>query len=116
MQFNNNIFHELEAQDIDPIANEYFMNEIYPKIVKKNGKDPLIVDLIPYDSLIYDALIAYFGDEEKIMQTARAAVPGDEGIYFVTGVGYDIYDKDLLGGNGNGHTRTKFIDFLNQDH
>lgn len=31
-------------------------------------------------------------------------------VYYVTGAGYDIIDRDLLGGNGSGSTRREFED------
>lgn len=49
---------------------------------------------------------------KEIEETVRDVVFEDGWMYFVTGCGYDVLDRDLLGGNGDGLTRAAFDKYV----
>ena len=51
---------------------------------------------------------------KKLESTVRSAVFEDGWLYFVTGCGYDILDRDLLGGSGDGLTRAAFDKYVDK--
>lgn len=116
MKFNDLIFNEAQTQEFDPINNEYFMDQIYPKIQEKEDDDPLVVYFIPFNSLLYVGLIKYFGSHQKMLDTMRSAVEDNDGIYFATGIGYDIWSSDVFNAPADGQAKQAFLDFLNKDH
>lgn len=67
------------------------------------------------NSVLMLALIEYFGGYQEALSKIRSAVACSDEIYFVTGGGYDIIDKDLLGGDGSGKTKDDFLKKINQN-
>lgn len=70
---------------------------------------------IDKNSKLYDLLLEWYGSEEKLLQEVRNVWDTDDAIYFETGIGYSIFDADLLGGNADGETERKFDSFV-QEH
>ena len=75
----------------------------------------LCVWKIDKNSKLYDLLLEWYGSEEKLLQEVRNVWDTDDAIYFETGIGYSIFDADLLGGNADGETERKFNSFV-QEH
>lgn len=63
-------------------------------------------------SKLYDYLIRWYGSEEEMKKHIRSFYETNNAIYFETGVGYSIFDADLLGGNADGRTAEKFSEFV----
>lgn len=63
-------------------------------------------------SRLYDYLIKWYGSEEEMKKHIRSFYETNNAIYFETGVGYSIFDADLLGGNANGETARAFDTFV----
>lgn len=63
-------------------------------------------------SRLYDYLIKWYGSEEEMKKHIRSFYETNNAIYFETGVGYSIFDADLLGGNADGRTVEKFSKFV----
>ena len=42
-KYDERIFNEIHEVDFDPMANEYFMENIYPQIVEKEDDDPICI-------------------------------------------------------------------------
>lgn len=68
---------------------------------------------IDEDSRLYHALEDWYGERgEDMAESVRDAFEDRGRLFFVTGVGYAIFDADLLGGNGDGETRREFDRFF----
>ena len=72
------------------------------------------------DSLLWAGLFEWYQGSQGIIDHVRSAILDRRdwsitggSIWFVSGIGYDWIDSDLLGGNGSGETRKRFIDMLN---
>lgn len=115
MKINDLIFNEMQEVYADPMSNEYFADEILTQI--KNQEED-ISDLsfwyIPFHSLLWRALVLYYGNYDKATHSIRSAVTDEEGIYFATGGGYDIISADLLNGQADGKAKQDFLEFINK--
>lgn len=73
---------------------------------------------INVSSLLYRALLEWYGSKEKMDETIRSAVYYREYdrtyLYYVTGCGYDIISSDLLGGSADGRAVREFLKFINE--
>ena len=115
MKINDLIFNEMQEVHANPMSNEYFADEILPQI-KEQEED--ISDLsfwyIPFNSLLWRALVLYYGNYDKATHSIRSAVTDEEGIYFATGGGYDIISADLLNGQADGQAKQDVLEFINK--
>ena len=41
-KYDERIFNEIHEVDFDPMANEYFMETVYPQIAEKEDDDPIL--------------------------------------------------------------------------
>lgn len=73
----------------------------------------MTVKRFSFDGVLYQALLAYYGNYKEMMKGIRSAVSHDNYIYYVTGVGYDTISCDLLNGKADGTARKKFADSVN---
>ena len=121
-KYDDRIFNEIHEVDLDPMANEYFMENVYPQnfmenvypqIVEKEDDDPICVWSINKNSILWHALIVWYKDENPL-DHIRSAVEDDDTIYFATGAGYDIISSDLLDGQPDGKAKQEFLDLLNK--
>ena len=106
MKFNDYIFNEIQDIELNPTANESFMYDIYPELVDREAEnlatddydesdvDIEVVEFIPYNSLIWLGLLKWYGDRETALKHIRSAVDTEDGVYYVTGVGYDTISSD----------------------
>ena len=56
----------------------------------------------------------WYGDFDTLMENVRGATLEDDRLFFFTGNGYDTFDKDLLGGTGDGRTKEQFENFVHE--
>ena len=143
MKFNDYIFNEIQDIELNPTANESFMYDIYPELVDREAEslatddydesdvdeaedlddddydesdvDIEVVEFIPYNSLIWLGLLKWYGDRETALKHIRSAVDTEDGIYYVTGVGYDTISSDLLDRPADGRGKEEFVKMLNED-
>ena len=127
MKFNDYIFNEIQDIELNPTANESFMYDIYPELVDREAEnlatddydesdvDIEVVEFIPYNSLIWLGLLKWYGDRETALKHIRSAVDTEDGVYYVTGVGYDTISSDLLDRPADGRGKEEFIKMLNED-
>ena len=130
MKFNEKIFNEAEGYEPvdftgedDTEKAEFFYEELYDMFQKH---DSIQLMQVPCYSLLLQGLSEYFGVSsfsklaEKLdgVYITNAEDYGLDisynGLYIGCGVGYDSIDEDLLGGDGSGTNREKFIEFLNK--
>ena len=127
MKFNDYIFNEIQDIELNPTANESFMYDIYPELVDREAEslatddydesdvDIQVVEFIPYNSLIWLGLLKWYGDRETALKHIRSAVDTEDGVYYVTGVGYDTISSDLLDRPADGRGKEEFVKMLNED-
>ena len=127
MKFNDYIFNEIQDIELNPTANESFMYDIYPELVDREVEnlatddydesdvDIEVVEFIPYNSLIWLGLLKWYGDRETALKHIRSAVDTEDGVYYVTGVGYDTISSDLLDRPADGRGKEEFVKMLNED-
>ena len=127
MKFNDYIFNEIQDIELNPTANESFMYDIYPELVDREAEnlatddydesdvDIEVVEFIPYNSLIWLGLLKWYGDRETALKHIRSAVDTEDGVYYVTGVGYDTISSDLLDRPADGRGKEEFVKMLNED-
>lgn len=127
MKFNDYIFNEIQDVELNPTANESFMYDIYPELVDREAEnlatedydesdvDIEVVEYIPYNSLIWLGLLKWYGDRETALKHIRSAVDTEDGVYYVTGVGYDTISSDLLDRPADGRGKEEFVKMLNED-
>ena len=127
MKFNDYIFNEIQDVDLNSEENEIFMDTIYPELVDREAEDLddddydesdvdiQVVEFIPYNSLIWLGLLKWYGDRETALKHIRSAVDTEDGVYYVTGVGYDTISSDLLDRPADGRGKEEFIKMLNAD-
>lgn len=127
MKFNDYIFNEIQDVDLNSEENEIFMDTIYPELVDREAEDLddddydesdvdiEVVEFIPYNSLIWLGLLKWYGDRETALKHIRSAVDTEDGVYYVTGVGYDTISSDLLDRPADGRGKEEFIKMLNED-
>lgn len=113
LKYDERIFNEIHEVDFDPMANEYFMENVYPQIVEKEDDDPICIWSIDKNSILWHALIVWYKNENPL-DHIRSAVEDDDTIYFATGAGYDIISSDLLDGQPDGKAKQEFLDLLNK--
>lgn len=132
-KINELIFNELQEVAQDPMSNEYFMDNYYHDIVAKEAgynsfaeipedkqddvfnQDLTNIWLIPDDSLLMNLLVQYFNSRKNLEVTVRDGLDTDNGIYFVSGAGYDYISTDLLGSKkADENAKKKFINWCNQ--
>lgn len=65
-------------------------------------------------SRLYKYLLKWYGSKEKLLKEVRNVWETQDAIYFETGIGYSIFDADLLGGNADGETQRKFDSFVQE--
>lgn len=112
----DSIYWELAQKEAD-ISDLDEEDEDYGTLVQDRITDADIISVwrIKNDNLLMKALIEYFGGYQEALSKIRSAVAYSDEIYFVTGGGYDIIDKDLLGGDGSGKTKEDFLKKINQN-
>ena len=127
MKFNDYIFNEIQDVDLNSEENEIFMDTIYPELVDREAEDLddddydesdvdiQVVEFIPYNSLIWLGLLKWYGDRETALKHIRSAVDTEDGVYYVTGVGYDTISSDLLDRPADGRGKEEFVKMLNED-
>ena len=127
MKFNDYIFNEIQDVDLNSEENEIFMDTIYPELVDREAEDLddddydesdvdiQVVEFIPYNSLIWLGLVKWYGDRETALKHIRSAVDTEDGVYYVTGVGYDTISSDLLDRPADGRGKEEFIKMLNEN-
>lgn len=65
------------------------------------------IELTPQESWVVDSFL-----DGKLADTARSYRVNKRGLVtFKCGVGYDVIDADLLGGDGSGRTHSRFRDY-----
>lgn len=115
MKINDLIFNEIQPVSADPIENEYFSEEILPLIeAQEDDNSDLSFWFLPENSFLFHALVRYFRNRANFLSHVRSVIADDDGIYFPTGVGYDIISADLLGGQADGQARQDFLNWINQ--
>lgn len=98
------------------------------RIVEENGpdcyNDPedavyeemaniITLDAIPFDSTLYGLLRDWYDSRGQVLEEeVRNYFDDGVNMYFVGGMNYDVFDADLLGGNGNGETKAAFEEFV----
>ena len=118
MQFDDRIFNEMQDISIDPMENEYVVNEILPKIQKQeNTSQDLEIWFIPDNSLLYAGLMKWYGGRNKALKNIRSAVEDGDGIYFASDAQSNFISTDLLGSEfADKDAKHNFIKMLNTDH
>ena len=92
-------YGDFEGRDHDEAVNEEMSNFINIFKINKSSR-------------LYKLLLDWYGSKEKLDDNVRDIYETNDSIYFITGCNYAIYDKDLLGGDGDGTTQRKFDDFV----
>lgn len=59
-------------------------------------------------SVVGQALDTFAGSHEAALSKMRSAVEDEGTVYLVAGYGYDYFDRDLLGGTGDGTVHEQF--------
>jgi len=107
-------YEELDEDTIEEIKSDEDLQEV----IDENVASIIHIHKVNRNGLLYQALIEWFeGSPHNILSHIRSGLYGDDGnLYFVSGVGYDIVDTDLLNGSGSGATKQQFLEFLNQSN
>ena len=118
MQFNDLIFNEMQNIDLDPMANEYVMDYIYPKIkAQEKDKQDIEVWFIPNNSLLYQGVMEWYGNKDRALKHIRSVVEDEDGLYFASDVNHNLIETvsaDLLGSRfANENAKKLFIKMLN---
>lgn len=118
MQFDDRIFNEMQSINLNPMENEYVVDEILPKIQdQENNNQDLEVWFIPNNSLLYAGLMKWYGGRNKALKHIRSAVEDNDGIYFASDAQYDFISTDLLGSEfADEGAKHNFIKMLNTAH
>ena len=118
MQFDDRIFNEMHDISINPMENEYVVDEILPKIQKQeNTSQDLEIWFIPDNSLLYAGLMKWYGGRNKALKHIRSAVEDEDGIYFASDAQSNFISTDLLGSEfADKDAKHNFIKMLNKDH
>ena len=121
--------HDLEdfvsQEEADELIYQIAANELKRNGVSDNDPnyqnklfeemDYINVFAIRKESQLYDALVDYYQDKNKSMEEGiRTFFDDGSNIYFTSGLGYALYDADLLDGRGDGQTEKLFNTFLDQ--
>lgn len=117
---NYTLSKRLEARELGYDYDAMTEDERDEKLGDADFTDVLRIDV---DGLLFQALMAWYkcGIGEVADHVRSGVMVCDEDgerekyLYIPTTVGYDVFDQDVLGGNGDGTTVAKFIDFLNSD-
>ena len=117
MQFDDRIFNEMQDISINPMENEYVVNEILPEIQKQeNTSQDLEIWFIPDNSLLYAGLMKWYGGRNKALKHIRSAVEDEDGIYFASNTQSNFISTDLLGSEfADKDAKQNFIKMLNTD-
>lgn len=116
------LLHQLGENELGEEIKNYDSEEDYEQAVQEEMDVIICVKRISVDGILYNALLKWFnrnsksnsnGYAIKVLNNVRSAVIDGEYLYYVTGCGYDTIDNDLLNGNGSGHTRHEFLDWIN---
>lgn len=129
-KFNDLIFNEVEDIEISEMYNDPYLYDILMEMkAKENDYDSFAdvpddqqddiadtelinVKLLPADSMLLNLLTQY--NDDSVLNNIRSAVNTKDGVYFVTGAGYDWISSDLLGAKSDGKAKQDFINWLNE--
>lgn len=129
-KFNDSIFNEVKDVEISEMYNDPYLYDVLMEMKAKendytsfadvpdNQQDDIAdtelinVKLLPANSMLLSLLTQYNGD--SAINNMRSAVGTKDGIYFVTGTGYDWISSDLLDGISDGKAKHDFINWLNK--
>lgn len=120
MIIDERIFNESKTNDLVSNVSELIgssNSSLYEDYeAAEDPNEPTAFDRISRSSLLYEALIKFFGSEEAMKEHVRSFYHNEHTneIFWVHGVGYDYIDKDLLGGNGSGNTTREFLTSINK--
>ena len=126
MIIDERIFNEVESVDLSDYSfYEENFNLLYELASKEAYSDSeeaieealsniISVYRIHLDSLLYKALLDWYGEFATLEESVRSCTLDGDYIYFVAGCGYDIISADLLGGSADGKAKKDFIEFLNK--
>lgn len=127
MIIDERIFNEVESVDLSDYSfYEENFNLLYELASKEAYSDSeeaieealsniISVYRIHLDSLLYKALLDWYGGFANLEDRVRSCVLDGDYIYFITGCGYDIISADLLGGSADGEAKKEFLKFLNEE-
>ena len=105
---NDQIFYEVAENMVE--NGDYQGYDVYEVM-----SDIIGLWKISKRSRLYKYLLKWYGSEEKLLANVRDVLDKNDAIYFVTGCGYSLFDKDLLGGNADGTTARKFDAFVDKE-
>ena len=105
---NDQIFYEVAENMVE--NGDYKGYDVYEVM-----SDIIGLWKISKRSRLYKYLLKWYGSEEKLLANVRDVLDKNDAIYFVTGCGYSLFDKDLLGGNADGTTAKKFDTFVDKE-
>lgn len=92
---------------------EYYGGAIDEDDIWDEASNVIGLYAISFESVLYELLLAWHGSrDQRISEAVRDYFEDDQFMYFVTGAQYDVFDQDLLGGNGNGETKAAFEEFV----
>ncbi len=126
MIIDERIFNEVESVDLSDysffeenfnLLYELASKEAYSddeEVIEEALSNIISVYRIHLDSLLYKALLEWYGGFANLEESVRSCTLDGNYIYFVTGCGYDIISADLLGGSADGKAKKEFIEFLNE--
>lgn len=83
-----------------------FTNVYIEEITQEN--DALTTYRILKDDTLGVCLVEFFGNDKEVIKHLRNGREDNLYFYFDAGYGYNIVDKDMLGGNGSGKTQKDF--------
>lgn len=129
--WRDDILDVVDGDEFDEMTKDDLFYRAGQRIVEENGEDYYDDDIedaimeemssiiglfaIPLDSRLYEILLEWYGgDEDTLMESVRDSFADGENLYFVTGTGYLLFDKDLLGGTGDGRTTDSFNTFVSE--
>ena len=113
------ILYELAEKEIIDEKDDYEDECDWQDRVSDEASDIIRVVRFDGDGLLALALYNYYGGHENMINSIRSCVDNyirDGYVYYVTGVGYDTINADLLNGNMDGRAKYEFIAEINKDN
>ena len=94
---------------------EYYEDMSEYDAINQEASDIIHLWAIDRRSTLFDMLYKWYGSYDLLEEHVRNMFWSGCNMYFVTGCNYAIFDKDLLGGNGDGTTKDKFLEFVEKE-
>lgn len=107
------LFYRAGQASAEENGTDYYGGEITEDDIWEEASSIIGLYAIPIDSTTYELLDAWYARRDQVLSDeVRSYFDDGRYMYFVTGAQYDIFDQDLLGGNGNGETKAAFEEFV----